>query len=214
MRAFFIGNGPSLKPEYLDLLQDEITFGCNNIQLLYPDTDWRPTYYLFTDAYGNPGWEEQLKWHLDQPYPTYTRKALANWAEVKEEDYPRLHIFADCPHIRLEDLDRMAWHLDDGMCIFGGPVNVAAQLCFLKNIPTMYLIGCDIGYEEEKINHFSEEYCAPYDVGMASMQNAQLLAAHAIIKREAKVDVLNCFPNENWVMWPRANFNEILQEKN
>jgi hypothetical protein len=48
-RAFFIGNGPSLRISDLELLNDEITFGCNKIYLAFGQTDWRPTYYSITD---------------------------------------------------------------------------------------------------------------------------------------------------------------------
>ncbi len=48
-RAFFIGNGPSLKVSDLELLSNEITFGCNKIYLAFEDTNWRPTYYSITD---------------------------------------------------------------------------------------------------------------------------------------------------------------------
>ncbi len=48
-RCFIIGNGPSLKQEDLDLLQTEITFGMNRIYEIYPQTQWRPTYYMAVD---------------------------------------------------------------------------------------------------------------------------------------------------------------------
>ena len=48
-RCFIIGNGPSLKPEDLDLLEHEYTFGANRIHLLYGRTRWRPTFYVCQD---------------------------------------------------------------------------------------------------------------------------------------------------------------------
>jgi hypothetical protein len=49
MRCFIIGNGPSLKTEDLDKLQNEITFAFNRIYYLFERTDWRPTYYCSED---------------------------------------------------------------------------------------------------------------------------------------------------------------------
>lgn len=49
-RCFLIGNGPSLKAEDLDLLKNEITFGCNFIYRIYDQTSWRPTYYCVSDS--------------------------------------------------------------------------------------------------------------------------------------------------------------------
>ena len=48
-RCFIIGNGPSLRPEDLDLLKQEYTFGANRIYLMYGRTLWRPTFYVCQD---------------------------------------------------------------------------------------------------------------------------------------------------------------------
>lgn len=48
-RCFIIGNGPSLKPDDLELLNNEITFGTNRIYGIYNKTKWRPTYYCIQD---------------------------------------------------------------------------------------------------------------------------------------------------------------------
>lgn len=50
-RAFIVCNGPSLKAEDLSLLHQrgEITFACNKIDKIFPQTAWRPTYYAVLD---------------------------------------------------------------------------------------------------------------------------------------------------------------------
>ncbi len=48
-RCFIIGNGPSLTAGDLDKLKDEITFAANCIYLMFPKTDWRPSYYVAAD---------------------------------------------------------------------------------------------------------------------------------------------------------------------
>lgn len=48
-RCFIIGNGPSLNETNLDLLIDEITFGVNGIFLKFPETRFRPTFYVVED---------------------------------------------------------------------------------------------------------------------------------------------------------------------
>ncbi len=49
-RCFLIGNGPSLTIEDLELLKNEITFGCNMIYKIYDKTTWRPTFYFLADG--------------------------------------------------------------------------------------------------------------------------------------------------------------------
>ncbi len=50
-RCFIVANGPSLRPEDLDVLSrhGEITFGMNRIFKIFDDTQWRPTYYICED---------------------------------------------------------------------------------------------------------------------------------------------------------------------
>jgi CDP-glycerol glycerophosphotransferase len=48
-RCFLVGNGPSLSSLDLDKLKNEFTFGCNLIYKSFKLTDWRPTFYFFTD---------------------------------------------------------------------------------------------------------------------------------------------------------------------
>ena len=48
-RCFIIGNGPSLTKADLEMLQNEITFATNKIYQIFPQTNWRPTYYGMLD---------------------------------------------------------------------------------------------------------------------------------------------------------------------
>ena len=49
-RCFLIGNGPSLTIGDLELLHNEVTFGCNRLYKMFEKTNWRPTYYCMIDA--------------------------------------------------------------------------------------------------------------------------------------------------------------------
>ena len=48
-RCFIIGNGPSLKIEDLEKINNEYTFSANRIFKIFDKTTWRPTYYLAVD---------------------------------------------------------------------------------------------------------------------------------------------------------------------
>ena len=50
-RCFIIGNGPSLSPQDLEMLRDEICFAANRIYDIYAQTTWRPTYYGIQDLF-------------------------------------------------------------------------------------------------------------------------------------------------------------------
>lgn len=49
-RCFLVGNGPSLTVSDLELIQNEITFGCNRVYKMFENTTWRPTYFCMIDA--------------------------------------------------------------------------------------------------------------------------------------------------------------------
>lgn len=49
--GFLIGSGPSVRPEDLDRLKDEVTFCCNRFYLAYDRTVLRPTYLCCADPY-------------------------------------------------------------------------------------------------------------------------------------------------------------------
>lgn len=57
-RCFIIGNGPSLLPEDLDKLTNEITLCGNRIYNIFEKTKWRPTYYFSID---NDGMKEIVR---------------------------------------------------------------------------------------------------------------------------------------------------------
>lgn len=48
-RCFLVGNGPSLSVDDLNLIKDEYSFGCNKIFEIFPQVDWRPSFYAFLD---------------------------------------------------------------------------------------------------------------------------------------------------------------------
>ena len=49
-RIFLVGNGPSLNDMNLDLLENEYSIAMNRIELIYPKTTWRPTWYMFCSS--------------------------------------------------------------------------------------------------------------------------------------------------------------------
>ena len=50
-RCFICGNGPSLSAEDLTKLHEmgEVTFATNRVYKIFPQTNWRPTYYVSED---------------------------------------------------------------------------------------------------------------------------------------------------------------------
>jgi hypothetical protein len=66
-RCFLVGNGPSLTVSDLELIQGEITFGCNRVYKMFENTTWRPTYFCMIDALIAKYSSEELAEKVDAP---------------------------------------------------------------------------------------------------------------------------------------------------
>lgn len=69
-RCFIIGCGPSLRVEDLDKLAEnhELCISVNGILRVYPETKWRPQYYLISDPFVFNMRREELLKNEDVPY--------------------------------------------------------------------------------------------------------------------------------------------------
>lgn len=59
--CFIIGNGPSMTVKDLNSI-NKIgikSFGCNKVNLIFPETDWRPDYFFVSDNRIVPQYDEK-----------------------------------------------------------------------------------------------------------------------------------------------------------
>ena len=102
-RCFIIGNGPSLDPNDLNRLNDEICFGTNGIYNIYSKTSWRPTYYCVTDKnfiYKNRKIIEEQNIQnkfigITETFPCPNVRNVHYIREIDENFYPELPKFSD-----------------------------------------------------------------------------------------------------------------------
>lgn len=141
-RCFFIGNGPSLRVEDLDVLQKrgEITFAFNRIYNIFDQTTWRPTFYISQDEKMLEGCKEivdsldlqhkfipiQLKWYYN--------------IDIHDASYFNMKI-------QPEDnaIDELLWSNDAASYIYCANTGMytAAQLAVYMGFTEIYLIGVD-----------------------------------------------------------------------
>ncbi len=141
-RAFLIGNGPSLQMADLDLLKDEITFGCNKIYLAYTETTWRPTYYCVEDKlvgqYNAPQIRELggVKFFAHPLMPNLSPDPSANWLFQQG-----LGEVDGVPDVRFSK------DLREGF--YGGwtVIYLMMQLAWHMGIRELYLLGIDFHFE-------------------------------------------------------------------
>lgn len=162
-RAFIIGNGKSLERMNLNPLWGEITFGCNDIRLMFPDfvpmywviEDWR-----FYDAYYEDIYENNIT----------TKLVNGNIEEkmgkdiVDESTIRWVSIWHPTPQF---STDAIGGVNSGGTTIFS-----MLQLAWHMGCREFYLIGCDhdlprLPWEDNEDSHFHYQYneCVSYEIG-------------------------------------------------
>lgn len=155
-RAFIVGNGNSLNETKLELLQKDVSFACNSIGYIYDKTTWRPTHYIRAedpDVGAVELYKEDMDTHINLGCSVYCSPYFT-------KPYENVHYIDACHHFKKNFDDITApiqWHLPT-ICTFGSSVHVAIQIAVNLGLGPLYLIGCDLDYEDGKDNHFDPRY--------------------------------------------------------
>lgn len=217
-RAFIVGNGPSLNHTKLDLMRGDISFGINRISKIYDRTYWRPTHYVRAEQ-ASTGHDPQI---YSDDITLHSRICQEVWAneffighlsDVRNSGKYRQ--IRGCSHYNahFDDMEcPAAYHLPR-LCTFGSSVHVAIQIALgIMNIDIVYLVGCDLGYQSGKQNHFDPEYT----VGVGELRSARytqldLLAAHMLAAREFKGRIFNATIGGDLEVYDRVDYMELFR---
>lgn len=217
MRAFIVGNGPSLNDTPLDKLAGEVSFATNRIRLIYPKTKWRPTHYVRAEEMAMPNpeiWKEDLTVHLeDKNCEVYCNLWFPKWLErigyplVKDS---KLHLLNACAHYQHHYEDKESphlWHFPK-ICTFGSSVNVAIQIAVQLGYGPLYLIGCDLG----NMDHFDPTYQDGYEGQLREKRYALMdtIQAHMVAVRSSPVPIYNATIGGQLEVYPRVLLSEVL----
>lgn len=215
MRAFLIGNGPSLRETPLHLISHELSIGCNKIAKIFPHTTWRPSHYLKMDH--SPFDQDSYR---DQIYPMVGSHMLL-WDAFRDGDksqeieglgdLPYTQWVKRCKHhayIFPHDKASQTWHLPT-FCTGINSINLMAQWAVSLGADEIYLVGCDGNFTDGKNDHFMENYYQTVDSGYEERNNLQLSYAHTIIKRSCPVPVYNATIGGNIEIYPRVDLRKL-----
>nr|WP_210410363.1 6-hydroxymethylpterin diphosphokinase MptE-like protein [Leptospira meyeri] len=142
--CFIVGNGPSLRAEDLSWLKEKriISFGVNKIHLIYPQTAWRPDFYVCEDL-----------------------PVLETIVDVVNEQKGVLKFLMKIPGINLDKntiyINRIASEFTD-MDFFAEPVPflfcgqtviyICLQLALFMGFKRIYLLGIDFSWNFDEAN--------------------------------------------------------------
>ena len=227
MRAFIVGNGPSLNDTPLELLEGEVSYGVNAVHLIYDKTDWRPTNLVIGDLdRGHMSWINDLRskpWFIDDRIDRFLeiidnndckihiRGAYRAWAERLLGDRD-IDYFDVCTHHSrgitntIADKAPESWHFPQ-ICRWGGTVTMAIQLA-MQHYKPLYVIGCDLDYKPGTDNHFTKDYYEAIDADKAFNLNAVIANAHSLAN--SQWEIYNAGVGGSLDAYERVNLEELF----
>jgi hypothetical protein len=216
MRAYIIGNGPSLQETNLDLIKGQPSFACNGIDLIYEKTEWRPTQYVraegeFPEEADKSIWWNSVKTHLDLGIPCH----LSGYYWHHFKDYGNAIELKHC-HEHAVNFDSpnapSEWHLPYP-CIFGGSLIVAMQIAVIQGYDQLVLLGCDLNYRDNKPSHFDETYEHGYEqpARYANLNNlwGHICGIQYHGRRNLPFDVVNATIGGDLHLYPRVDLEDL-----
>ena len=212
-----IGNGISLTGSDLDLITGQPSIACNRINLIYPETRWRPTIYVHPESFApdmpyiRENVEMGIECWLAERYAPPPR------GEFDLQDAPNIHWIKECHHW-YENFDSQnslpdEWHLPQ-LCSFGGSVNVAMQIAAQKDFNEIVLLGCDLLYKNGKgKSHMHPDYeHGAEQPAFYQAKNAlfgHLQALNYIRRRKLNVKVYNATRGGLLELWERVDLTDV-----
>lgn len=220
MRHWIVGTGKSLLKTPLELLKDEISWSLNRIHLYYPNTSWRPNYYLMVDFNSqNPKdyWKECIKAHWDIPKFLWDgfRNGDKGYVDLGEGigEVPNTTWIPRCKkhHYYMGDnvvKRAQSWHLPEICTAFSGLGSVI-QLAVMNGATEICLLGCDLYVPDYRQNFFTENYTGDFRERHVP-DNQNMTWMHQLAKQSSPVPIYNCTVGGNLEIYKRRNMEEVL----
>jgi hypothetical protein len=216
-QCFLVGNGPSLNDTPLDYLEHQYSFATNQINLIYDQTIWRPTFYVAETA---RGWHWSSTWRKN-----ITENVLYhNLVSFVSRSIPLRGINVYPITMRFKAIYKggivpvfskncaeMVGHL-------GTTMYAMFQLAAWMGFNPIFFVGCDLGYKAEdgeSRGHFKDDYWGdrairqPMTDETCERINRNTLIAHRAMRAYAKdngIDVYNATVGGELELWPRMDF--------
>jgi hypothetical protein len=164
-RAFFIGNGPSLKKTPLNELSTETTVAVNRINKIYDKTEWRPDYYLYArpvlkpddkiaveknveldiQCFINSKHKSEIGEHPNVYYLNIDRLPIDPIRDTTNAHNPTT---ADIDDAQTESLlDYWSKDMSKKVYVYHSPYPTY-QLLFYMGFAEIYLLGHDLGFDD------------------------------------------------------------------
>ena len=150
-RCFIMGNGPSLKPEDLELLKGEYCFGQNKIYKIFSQTSWRPTFYCVQDFEVMDEMGEELSDYVNESKMIFVR--MFGYSKMHEvlKDVSRKTFYVPILSQdikKMKSFDEIGFSVDASKFIYDGNTvtYMSMQLAAYMGFEQIYLVGMDFTF--------------------------------------------------------------------
>lgn len=224
--CFIIGNGPSLLAEDLDKLNSAGTpsFGVNRIFHIFPNTAWRPTYYLCLDTYLAMIELDEIKQIGD--FPKFLN---CDCAPIDRKPEDQIHYLCLYRKFMVNPRIIPATTMSSDVSIFSQRASTvvanAIELAVYMGFTTIYLIGVDNNYKLKRVNgkvcedpsvknsYFSQ--MKDRDV-LPSIQDVDFMTGSYIVCKklaeEHGVKIYNATRGGKLEVFERVDFDEVMEK--
>ena len=205
-RCFIVGTGPSLKMEDLELIKDEISFSVNSIVLSYPDTSYRPTYYVIQDSFGYAKLKDAIRAaKMPVIFNGISNKTLTPKMDVDYIPYP----FNLMDQGKMIPKDITKFSNNAFKVVYGGHsvTYSVMQLAAYMGFKEMILLGIDCDYSKP-INHI-KAYSAQNDSNAAYLMRESYKVARKYADSHG-FKILNATRNAKLDVFERVSLENIL----
>lgn len=216
-RCFIIGNGPSLNVKDLNLLKNDLCFGCNKIFTLFKETEWRPTYYCISDSKVlNKNYNEIVNLSLDYIFMAVSEIVRYHKVPNLNNVYYIKQIIKDF----YPELPNYSEDITKGVYAGNTVIYFALQIAVYMGFKEIYLIGIDHNYSvnlnpdgtiernENVKDHFSQSDVL---VGIPRLQHTTL--AYQAAKKYADehgIKIYNATRGGKLEVFDRVDFDSLF----
>lgn len=178
-----VGNGPSLRAEDLEAIYKLgiPTFACNRINLIFPQTNWRPSYYFISDEKIVAQYSDEVEGVSPEHrfFPKKYRNRIQNG------------VFYNDIYFEYEKEGMFSTDAAKGVYPAGSVTTEMIQFAYYMGFSEIYLIGVDFSYATSKkvddktytysgeSNYFVKDYLKEGEIADLPNVKANLLGFHA-----------------------------------
>jgi hypothetical protein len=203
-RVFILANGPSVVNENLALLKNEIVIGMNASTILEKKFNFSSKYYVVSDKrfITTP---EKRQWATDK-----LSKNTIRFLRQELRDYDESYLGKRTYYINSIARDGFSYNLSHGFYYGCTTTMLALQLAYYLGFKKVYLLGCDLRYQDENPRFYAEKNPQLED-SFISVQLANMVNASIEYEKNDR-EIINCSAKSFLRPYLRySSFSEVLK---